>query len=565
MSEAGKPAEATSQEPLDFIREIVAKDVADGKHKTIVTRFPPEPNGYLHLGHAKSICLNFGIAKEFGGRCHLRFDDTNPTKEEQEYIDAIQEDVRWLGFDWGTHLYHASDYFPQLYDWAVLMIQAGKAYVDDLTADQIREHRGTLTEPGKNSPFRDRSIEENLDLFERMRKGEFPDGARVLRAKIDMASGNINMRDPVMYRILHASHPMTGDKWCVYPSYDYAHGQSDALEHISHSICTLEFEDHRPLYDWFVENLPVPSRPRQYEFARLNITYTVLSKRFLLRLVNEGRVRGWDDPRMPTLVGIRRRGFPAEALRQFCDMVGVAKRESTIEYAALEHNVRDVLNRTSERRMAVLRPIKVVITNYPEGQVEEFEAQNNPENPEAGTRKVPFSRELYIEREDFMEDPPKKFYRLSPGREVRLRAAYFITCQEVVKNAQGEIVELRCTYDPATRGGSSPDGRSPKATMHWVSAAQSIPAEIRLYDHLFTRPDPGAEGDLLDDLNPKSEEILSDARLESSLRGVRAGTALQFERVGYFAADKDSTAERPVFNRIVTLRDTWAKVQAKGK
>jgi len=565
MSEAGKPAEATSQEPLDFIREIVAKDVADGKHKTIVTRFPPEPNGYLHLGHAKSICLNFGIAKEFGGRCHLRFDDTNPTKEEQEYIDAIQEDVRWLGFDWGTHLYHASDYFPQLYDWAVLMIQAGKAYVDDLTADQIREHRGTLTEPGKNSPFRDRSIEENLDLFERMRKGEFPDGARVLRAKIDMASGNINMRDPVMYRILHASHPMTGDKWCVYPSYDYAHGQSDALEHISHSICTLEFEDHRPLYDWFVENLPVPSRPRQYEFARLNITYTVLSKRFLLRLVNEGRVRGWDDPRMPTLVGIRRRGFPAEALRQFCDMVGVAKRESTIEYAALEHNVRDVLNRTSERRMAVLRPIKVVITNYPEGQVEEFEAQNNPENPEAGTRKVPFSRDLYIEREDFMEDPPKKFYRLSPGREVRLRAAYFITCQEVVKNAQGEIVELRCTYDPATRGGSSPDGRSPKATMHWVSAAQSIPAEIRLYDHLFTRPDPGAEGDLLDDLNPKSEEILSDARLESSLRGVRAGTALQFERVGYFAADKDSTAERPVFNRIVTLRDTWAKVQAKGK
>ena len=565
MSEAGKPAEATSQEPLDFIREIVAKDVADGKHKTIVTRFPPEPNGYLHLGHAKSICLNFGIAKEFGGRCHLRFDDTNPTKEEQEYIDAIQEDVRWLGFDWGTHLYHASDYFPRLYDWAVLLIKAGKAYVDDLTADQIREHRGTLTEPGKNSPFRDRSIEENLDLFERMGKGEFPDGARVLRAKIDMASGNINMRDPVMYRILHASHPMTGDKWCVYPSYDYAHGQSDALEHISHSICTLEFEDHRPLYDWFVENLPVPSRPRQYEFARLNITYTVLSKRFLLRLVNEGRVRGWDDPRMPTLVGIRRRGFPAEALRQFCDMVGVAKRESTIEYAALEHNVRDVLNRTSERRMAVLRPIKVVITNYPEGQVEEFEAQNNPENPEAGTRKVPFSRELYIEREDFMEDPPKKFYRLSPGREVRLRAAYFITCQEVVKNAQGEIVELRCTYDPATRGGSSPDGRSPKATMHWVSAAQSIPAEIRLYDHLFTRPDPGAEGDLLDDLNPKSEEILTDARLESSLRGVRAGTALQFERVGYFAADKDSTAERPVFNRIVTLRDTWAKVQAQGK
>jgi glutaminyl-tRNA synthetase len=554
-----------TEEPLDFIREIVAADVASGKHKTIVTRFPPEPNGYLHLGHAKSICLNFGIAKEFGGRCHLRFDDTNPTKEEQEYIDAIQEDVRWLGFDWGTHLYHASDYFQQLYDWAVLLIKAGKAYVDDLTADQIREYRGTLTEPGKNSPFRDRSIEENLDLFERMRKGEFPDGARVLRAKIDMASGNINLRDPVMYRILHASHPMTGDTWCLYPSYDYAHGQSDALEHISHSICTLEFEDHRPLYDWFVENLPVPSRPRQYEFARLNITYTVLSKRFLLRLVNENRVRGWDDPRMPTLSGIRRRGFPAEALRQFCDMVGVSKRETTIDYAALEHCVRDVLNRSSERRMAVLRPLKVVITNYPEGQVEEFEAQNNPENPDAGSRKVPFSRELYIEREDFLEDPPKKFYRLSPGREVRLRAAYFITCQEVVKNSQGEIVELRCTYDPATRGGSAPDGRSPKATMHWVSAAQSIPAEVRLYDHLFTRPDPGAEGDLLDDLNPKSEELIADARLESSMRGLTAGTQLQFERVGYFAVDKDSTAERPVFNRIVTLRDTWAKVQAKGK
>jgi glutaminyl-tRNA synthetase len=565
MSEGGKPMDASMPEPLDFIREIVAADVASGKHKTIVTRFPPEPNGYLHLGHAKSICLNFGIAKEFGGRCHLRFDDTNPTKEEQEYIDAIKEDVRWLGFDWGPHLYHASDYFQQLYDWAVLLIKAGKAYVDDLTADQIREYRGTLTEPGKNSPFRDRTVEENLDLFGRMRQGEFPDGARVLRAKIDMASGNINLRDPVMYRILHASHPMTGDTWCLYPSYDYAHGESDALEHITHSICTLEFEDHRPLYDWFVENLPVPSRPRQYEFARLNITYTVLSKRFLLRLVNEKRVRGWDDPRMPTLSGIRRRGFPPEALRQFCDMVGVAKRESTIEYAALEHNVRDVLNRTAERRMAVLRPLKVVITNYPEGQVEEFEAQNNPENPDAGTRKVPFSRELYIEQEDFMEDPPKKFYRLSPGREVRLRAAYFITCQEVVKNAQGEITELRCTYDPATRGGSAPDGRSPKATMHWVSAAQSVPAEVRLYDHLFTRPDPGAEGDLLDDLNPKSEEILAGARLEASMRGLPAGTQLQFERVGYFAVDKDSTAERPVFNRIVTLRDTWAKVQAKGK
>jgi glutaminyl-tRNA synthetase len=560
-----RPGAAATEEPLDFIREIVKADLASGRHKSVVTRFPPEPNGYLHLGHAKSICLNFGIAKEFGGRCHLRFDDTNPTKEEQEYIDAIQEDVRWLGFDWGTHLYHASDYFPQLYDWAVLLIKAGKAYVDDLTADQIREYRGTLTEPGRNSPFRDRSIEENLDLFERMRKGEFPDGARVLRARIDMAAGNINLRDPVMYRILHASHPLTGDTWCLYPSYDYAHGESDALENITHSICTLEFEDHRPLYDWFVENLPVPSRPRQYEFARLNVTYTVLSKRFLLRLVNERRVRGWDDPRMPTLSGIRRRGFPPEALRQFCDMVGVAKRESTIDYAALEHCVRDVLNRTAERRMAVLRPLKLVITNYPEGQVEEFEAQNNPEDPAAGTRKVPFSRELVIERDDFMEDPPKKFYRLSPGREVRLRAAYFVTCREVVKDAQGEVVEVRCTYDPASRGGSAPDGRSPKATLHWVSAHHAVTGEVRIYEHLFTRPDPGAEGDLLDDLNPSSEEVLADARLEGSLRGTAAGTRFQFERLGYFAVDKDATADRPVFNRIVTLRDTWAKVQAKGK
>jgi glutaminyl-tRNA synthetase len=552
-------------EPLDFIREIVRADIEAGRHKFPVTRFPPEPNGYLHLGHAKSICLNFGVAREFGGRCHLRFDDTNPTKEEQEYIDSIKEDVRWLGFDWGDHLFHASDYFETLYEWAAHLIKAGKAYVDDLSADEIRAHRGTLTEPGKNSPWRDRSVEENLDLFRRMRQGEFPDGARVLRAKIDMASGNINLRDPVMYRILHAAHPMTGDKWCIYPSYDYAHGQSDALEGITHSICTLEFEDHRPLYDWFVENLPVPSRPRQHEFARLNLTYTVLSKRFLLRLVTDGRVRGWDDPRMPTISGIRRRGFPPEALRQFAEMIGVAKRESVVDYAALEHCVRDVLNRTAERRMAVLRPLKVVLTNYPEGRVEEFDVVNNHEDPGAGTRKVAFARELWIEREDFLEDPPKKFFRLSPGREVRLRSAYFITCQEVVKDAGGEVVELRCTYDPATRGGSAPDGRSPKATLHWVSAQHAVPGEVRLYNHLFRRPDPGAEGDLLDDLSPESEEVLEGVRLEPSLAGQPAGTRVQFERLGYFAVDEDAGPGKPVFNRIVTLRDTWAKVQKQQK
>ena len=549
----------------DFIREIVAEDLRTGKHTEAVTRFPPEPNGYLHLGHAKSICLNFGIPQEFGGRCHLRFDDTNPTKEEQEYIDAIKADVRWLGFEWGDRLYHASDYFEQLYEWAVLLIKAGKAYVDDLSADEIREHRGTLTEAGKNSPWRDRSASENLDLFTRMRAGEFPDGSRVLRAKIDMAAPNINLRDPVMYRILHASHPMTGDRWSIYPSYDYAHGQSDAIEGITHSLCTLEFEDHRPLYEWFLENLPVPSRPRQIEFARLNLTYTVLSKRFLLRLVNEGRVRGWDDPRMPTLSGVRRRGFPPEALRMFADMIGVAKRDSMVEYAALEHCVRDVLNRTAERRMAVLRPLKVVITNYPQDQIEHFEVDNNPETGTAGTRTVAFSRELWIEREDFMEDPPKKFYRLAPGREVRLRAAYFITCQEVVKDASGEVTELRCTYDPQTRGGAAADGRSPKATLHWVSAAHALDGEVRLYGHLFTRPDPGAEGDLLADLSSESEEVLSGCRLEAALAGLPPGTRVQFERLGYFAVDTDSAPGRPVFNRIVTLRDTWAKVQAKNR
>ena len=549
----------------DFVREIVAEDLRSGKHQTVVTRFPPEPNGYLHIGHAKSICLNFGIAQEFGGRCHLRFDDTNPTKEEQEYIDAIEADVRWLGFDWGGHLYHASDYFEPLYEWAVHLVRAGKAYVDDLSADEIREHRGTLTEPGRNSPYRDRSVEENLDLFARMRKGEFPDGARVLRAKIDMASGNINLRDPVLYRILHATHPRTGDAWCVYPTYDFAHGQSDAIEGITHSICTLEFEDHRPLYDWFIENLPVPSRPRQYEFARLNLSYTVLSKRFLLKLVNDGRVRGWDDPRMPTISGIRRRGFPAEGVREFAAMIGVARNNGVVDVAMLEHCVRDVLNRSALRRFAVLRPLKVVIENYPEGQVEELDAVNNPEDPSAGTRKVPFSRELWIEREDFMEDPPKKFYRLAPGREVRLRYAYFVTCREVVKNAAGEVVELRCTYDPATRGGDAPDGRRPKATLHWLSAAHAVPAEARLYDHLFTRPDPGAEGDLLADINPESEDVLPGCLVEPSLAAAPVGETVQFERLGYFCPDPDSRPGRPVFNRTLTLKDTWVKIQTKGQ
>jgi len=554
-----------ADESLDFIREIVAADVAAGKHATIVTRFPPEPNGYLHIGHAKAICINFGVAQEFGGCCHLRFDDTNPTKEEQEYIDSIQEDVRWLGFDWGRHLYYASDYFEQFYDWALHLIRAGKAYVDDLTADEIREYRGTLTEPGRESPHRNRPVAENLDLFARMRSGEFPDGARVLRAKIDMASGNINLRDPVIYRTLHSPHPHAGDKWCLYPMYDYAHPLEDAIEGVTHSLCSIEFEDHRPLYDWFIENVPVPSRPRQYEFARLNLTYTVLSKRFLLRLINEGRVRGWDDPRMPTLSGVRRRGFPPEAIRDFAKMIGVAKRDSVVDVAMLEHCVRDQLNRAAERRMAVLRPLKVVIENYPEGQVEEFDAVNNPEDPAAGMRRVPFSRELWIEREDFMENPPKKFFRLAPGREVRLRYAYFITCREVVKNAAGEVIELRCTYDPATRGGSAPDGHSPKATLHWVSAPTAVAAEARLYDHLFTRPDPGADGDLLADLNPESEEVLVNCQIEPSLRDLPVGARVQFERLGYFCVDRDSKPGRPVFNRTVTLRDTWAKVQAKGK
>ena len=551
-------------ERTDFIREIIREDLARGKHASVVTRFPPEPNGYLHIGHTKSILLNFGIAREFGGRCHLRFDDTNPVKEELEYIESIKEDVRWLGCDWGEHLYHASDYFEQLYQWAEDLVRAGKAYVDDLSAEEIRAHRGTLTEPGTPSPYRERDIDENLELLRAMRDGAFPDGAKVLRAKIDMAAGNINLRDPVLYRILRATHPRTGDRWCIYPTYDYAHGQSDAIEHITHSLCTLEFEDHRPLYDWLVQNLPVPSKPRQIEFARLNLNYTVLSKRKLLQLVNSGHVSGWDDPRMPTISGIRRRGYPPRAIHDFVDRVGLAKRNSVVDLALLEHCVRTDLNRTAERRMGVLRPLKVVIENYPEGESEELEAVNNPEDPTAGTRLVPFARELYIEHDDFMEDPPKKFFRLAPGREVRLRYAYFVTCREVIKNDAGEVVELRCTYDPATRGGDSPDGRKVKATLHWVSAAHAVDAEVRLYDHLFTRPDPGAEGDLLADLNPNSLEVLDHALLEPSLAAFAPGERFQLERLGYFCVDSDTTSGRPVLNRTVTLRDTWAKVKARG-
>lgn len=557
-------SERPTPEPSDFVRDIVAADLRAGRHARVVTRFPPEPNGHLHIGHAKSICLNFGIAQEFGGRCHLRFDDTNPVKEEQEYIDAIIRDVRWLGFDWGEHLFYASDYFPQLYTWAELLITQGLAYVDDLSADEIREHRGTLTEPGRNSPWRDRSAAESLDLFRRMRAGEFPNGARVLRARIDMASGNMNMRDPVLYRILHAHHPRTGDAWCIYPTYDYAHGQSDAIEGITHSICTLEFSDHRPLYDWLIANLPVPAVPHQYEFARLNLTYTVLSKRFLLRLVKEDRVRGWDDPRMPTIAGMRRRGYPAEALRDFAAMIGVAKADSTVEIGQLEYAVRSVLNRTAPRRFGVLRPLKVVIEDYPEGQVEELEVGNNPEDPAAGTRRVPFSRELWIEQDDFMEEPPPKYFRLAPGREVRLRNAYFITCREVVKDASGAVVELRCTYDPATRGGDAPDGRRPKATLHWVSAPHAVAAEVRLYEALFTRSDPGADGDLLDDLREDSRTVLAGCMVEPGLAGTEPGTTVQFERLGYFCADPDGRPGAPVFNRTLTLKDTWAKVQAQG-
>ncbi|BBF92918.1 glutamine--tRNA ligase/YqeY domain fusion protein [Blastochloris tepida] len=549
---------STAEAGRDFIRDIVQADLDADRHKTVVTRFPPEPNGYLHIGHAKSICLNFGIANEFGGRCHLRFDDTNPTKEEQEYIDAIKRDVHWLGFDWGENLYHASDYFEQLYEWAEYLIKAGKAYVDDQSPDEMREARGTLTEPGKDSPFRNRSVEENLDLFRRMRSGEFPNGARVLRAKIDMAAGNINLRDPVLYRILHAVHPRTGTEWCIYPSYDFAHGQSDAIEHITHSICTLEFEDHRPLYDWFIDNLPVPSKPHQYEFARLNLTYTVLSKRVLTTLVRDGHVKGWDDPRMPTLAGLARRGVPAEALREFVRRIGVAKANSTVDVAMFDHAVREVLNAKAERRMAVLKPLKIVIENYPDGQADEFEAANHPDNEAAGRRTLRFGRELYVERDDFMETPSKGFYRLSPGKEVRLRYAYLVTCREAVKDASGEVVELRCTYDPASKGGNAPDGRKVKATLHWVNAADAVEAEVRLYNPLFATPEPNA-ANFAADLNPDSLEIVAGAKLEPSLAegGVEP---VQFERLGYFVRDKDSTPGRPVFNRTIGLRDTWAKV-----
>jgi glutaminyl-tRNA synthetase len=557
--------ETTTDTGRNFIRDIVQADLDAGRSQDVVTRFPPEPNGFLHLGHAKSICLNFGIAREFGGVCHLRFDDTNPVKEEQAFIDSIQRDVRWLGFDWGEHLYHASDYFEQLYDWAEHLIRNGDAYVDDTPPAAMRSQRGTLTEPGQNSPFRYRSIEENLDLFRRMRAGEFPNGARVLRAKIDMASGNMNLRDPVLYRILHAHHPRTGDAWCIYPTYDFAHGQSDAIEHVTHSVCTLEFEDHRPLYDWLLEHLPVPSHPRQYEFARLNVSYTVLSKRHLTRLVTEKHVSGWDDPRMPTIAAIRRRGVPAAALREFINRVGVARAYSTVDVAMLDAAIRDTLNPTAPRRMAILRPLKLIIENYPEGQTETLEARNHPDDPDAGSRPITFGRELFVEQDDFMEDAPKKFYRLSPGKEVRLRWAYLVTCREVVKDAAGTVIALRCTYDPASKGGNAPDGRKVQATLHWVAAADAAPAEVRLYAHLFNRPDPGADGDVLADLNPNSLEVLTDCLVEPALLQAPLGEAVQFERTGYFARDPDSAPGRPVFNRTVGLRDTWAKVQANTK
>ncbi len=564
----GNPeTETEEQGPGNFIRDIIADDLAQGRATEVVTRFPPEPNGYLHLGHAKSICLNFGLAADFGGRCHLRFDDTNPVKEEREFIDAIKEDIRWLGFDWGEHLYFASDYFEQLYLWAEHLIENALAYVDDLTADEIREYRGTLTEAGRPSPYRDRPGQENLDLFRRMRAGEFDNGARVLRAKIDMAAGNINMRDPVLYRILKAPHPRTGADWCIYPTYDFAHGQSDAIEGITHSLCTLEFEDHRPLYDWLIENLPVPATPHQYEFARLNMTQTVLSKRKLTALVEGGNVQGWDDPRLATLSGLRRRGIPPAAIRDFCARIGVTKAASTAEAAYLDHCTRELLNQTAPRRMGVLRPLKVVIENYPEGESEDLEAVNNPGDETAGTRMVPFSREIFIEQDDFMEDPPKKFFRLGPGREVRLRFAYFITCNDVIKDGDGNVTELRCSYDPETRGGDAPDGRKVKGTLHWVACTHALSAEVRLYDHLFTDEELNSDGEgsgLLDGLNPDSLTVLENCKLEPALADLPLGETVQFERQGYFCLDADATPDKPVFNRTVGLRDSWAKTQKKG-
>ena len=553
----------TDTEGGDFIRDIIRKDLEAGA-TPIVTRFPPEPNGYLHIGHAKSICLNFGVAEEFGGVCHLRFDDTNPAKEDVEYIESIQEDLRWLGFDWGDHLHFASDYFEQLYDWALHLIETGNAYVDDLSADEIREYRGTLTEPGRNSPHRDRSPSENATLFEQMRNGDFPDGAKVLRAKIDMSSGNINLRDPVLYRIMRTMHPRTGNAWNIYPNYDFAHGQSDAIEGVTHSLCTLEFADHRPLYDWLLNNLPVPGHPRQYEFARLNLTYTMLSKRRLMQLVVDGHVDGWDDPRMPTISGLHRRGIPAAAIRDFAQRIGLTKSNSTVEYALLEHCARELLNKTAQRRMAVLRPLKIVIENYPEGDGELLDAANNPENEADGMRQVPFSKEIYIEHDDFMEDPPKKFFRLGPGREVRLRYAYFLTCREAIKDGAGKIVELRCTYDPETRGGNAPDGRKVKATLHWVSAAHAKPAEVRLYDHLFTSENPGANDDISSDINPDSLEILQNCQLEPALADAPLDETLQYERLGYFCPDTTSTPDKLVFNRTVGLRDVWARMQKQA-
>jgi glutaminyl-tRNA synthetase len=562
-------AESRPEAPArDFIREIVAQDLGSGKHRgTIVTRFPPEPNGRLHIGHAKAICIDFGVAQEFGGHCNLRFDDTNPVKESQEYVDEIERDIRWLGFDWGQHLYHASDYFEQLYQWAEQLIRDAKAYVDSLTADQMREYRGTLTEPGRESPYRQRSVEENLDLFRRMRAGEFEDGAHVLRAKIDMASGNMNLRDPVMYRIRKTPHQRTGNAWVIYPMYDWAHGQSDYLERVTYSLCSLEYEDHRPLYDWYLEALRLPEpRPRQIEFARLNLSYTLMSKRMLLQLVEEGHVAGWDDPRMPTLSGLRRRGYTPGAIRNFCERIGVAKRNNVVDIANLEHAIREDLNVRAPRVMAVLNPLKVVIENYPEGQVEEVDVINNPEDASAGTRKVPFSRVLFIEHDDFMENPPKKFFRLSPGSEVRLRCAYFIKCTSVVKDpGTGKITELRATYDPATRGGDSPERRKVKATLHWVSAAHALDAEVRLYDRLFVHEDPASTDNFLDHLNPSSLEVLRSAKVEPGLSNAAAGSRYQFERLGYFAVDPDSKPGALVFNRTVSLRDTWARIAQKGK
>ena len=556
---------APDSRPSNFIRDIILDDLKTNKYSgRVQTRFPPEPNGYLHIGHAKAICLDFGLADEFGGHTNLRFDDTNPEKEETEYVDSIMEDVKWLGFHWDG-LFYASDYFDQLYEWALKLIRDGKAYVDDLSAEEIRKYRGTLTEPGKDSPHRNRSVEENLDLFQRMKAGEFPDGSRVLRAKVDMASPNLNMRDPVMYRILHAAHHRTGDKWCIYPMYDYAHGQSDSLEKVTHSMCTLEFEDHRPLYNWFIQQLGIfPSQ--QIEFDRLNLTHTLLSKRKLLQLVREGRVRGWDDPRMPTLSGIRRRGYTPEAIRNFCASIGVSKTTGSIELAMLEHFVREDLNKRALRVMAVLRPLKVVIDNYPENQTEEMDAVNNPEDAAAGSRKVPFSRVLYIEQDDFREVPPPKYFRLTPGREVRLRYGYLVTCTSVVKNDKGEVVEVHCRYDPATRGGNTPDGRKVKATIHWVSAAHAVDAEVRIYENLFLKENPSGveEGkDVLDNLNPHSLEIIADAKVEPSLANATAGTRYQFERLGYFSVDPDSKPGKPVFNRTVALKDAWARAEKK--